>query len=155
MSGLIHCVYASKAAPDFREHDLPALLEKSRAANSRRHITGMLLHIDRSFFQVLEGDRAEVDGVYEQILADKRHSRVTRIIHEPIYERDFGDWTMGYARLDMTEVATQIGENDFFSARDCVEQMNPGRAKKLLQAFGSGRWRADQTGVHRVHSRMG
>jgi Sensors of blue-light using FAD len=154
MSSLIHTVYASKAAPGFEEHEIPALLEKSRAANARCGVTGMLLHIEGSFFQVLEGEDVIVAELFESIGRDPRHTRVTRIIHEPIVARDFTQWTMGFASLAGDELDRHLGENDFFTAATCLEQLGAGRAKKLLDAFRNGRWRAEQTGLHRVHSRV-
>jgi hypothetical protein len=59
MTQLIHCIYASSAAPSFKEYDIPALLERARMANAECDLTGMLLYIDGSFFQVLEGEAAE------------------------------------------------------------------------------------------------
>ncbi len=55
--------------------------------------------------------------MFERICRDERHTRVTRIIHEPIAERDFADWTMGYASLSVRELAERAGINDFFTAR--------------------------------------
>ena len=57
MKQLIHCIYTSLAAPNFDERAIPALLEEARDANARCGITGMLLYIAGSFFQVLEGER--------------------------------------------------------------------------------------------------
>ena len=154
MSSLIHCIYASRATPCFEEAHLPGLLDAARAANAARGISGMLLYVERNFFQVLEGEQGVVDAVFERICRDERHTRVTRIIHEPIVERDFGEWTMGYASLSVREMAEHAGVNDFFAQATCISQLGPGRAKKLLQAFARGRWRAGDTGLHRAHGRM-
>jgi len=154
MSSLIHCIYASRATARFDEAHLPELLDAARAANAARGVSGILLYVERNFFQVLEGEADVVDGVFERICRDERHTRVTRIIHEPIADRDFGDWTMGYASLTIRQLAQHAGINDFFTQATCVEQLGPGRAKKLLQAFGRGRWRAGDTGIQRVHGRM-
>ena len=91
MTQLIHCIYASTAAAIFKESDIPALLEHARTANSERALTGMLLYIEGGFFQVLEGDEADVDDVYARINRDSRHSKVTLIIREPIAARDFSE----------------------------------------------------------------
>lgn len=152
---LVRCVYASRATARFSESDLPALLAQAREANAGRDVTGMLLFIEGNFFQVLEGRSETVEALFEHICRDDRHTRVTRIIFEPIAERDFAEWTMGFARLETAEVAGLAGINDFFSAATCIDQLGPGRAKKLLQAFGKGRWRAGDTGLHRAHARMG
>jgi hypothetical protein len=47
-------------------------------------ITGMFLYSDGSFFQVLEGEAATVDALYEKLDRDKRHQQLTLIIREPI-----------------------------------------------------------------------
>jgi hypothetical protein len=155
MSSLVHCIYSSRATPGFDEACLPQLLEGARRANAARGISGMLLYVEGNFFQVLEGERAQVDPLYERIRFDRRHARVTQIIHEPIAERDFADWTMGYASLSVQEAAERAGINDFFTSATCLEQLNGGRVKKLLQAFARGRWRAGETGVFRPVSRLG
>jgi hypothetical protein len=154
MTTLVHCIYASRATPSFDAAQLPALLEAARSANAAHDISGMLLYVEGNFFQVLEGDAEQVDRVFERICRDERHTRVTRIIHEPIADRDFADWTMGFASLSIAECAGYAGVNDFFTASTCVEQLGPGRAKKLLQAFARGRWRAGDTGVQRAIVRM-
>jgi hypothetical protein len=154
MKGLIHCIYASRATAQFSVQDLPELLRAARAANAARDVTGMLLYIDGNFFQVLEGEQTVVDALFEHLSHDPRHTRVTRIIHEPIFERDFGNWTMGYAQLEVRELAQELGSNDFFSAASCLDELGPGRARKLLQSFRDGRWRAGDTGVFRAGSRV-
>jgi len=147
---LIHCIYASTAAAIFKESDIPALLDHARAANTERDLTGMLLYIDGGFFQVLEGDDAVVDEVYGRIERDPRHTKITLIIREPIAARDFGEWTMGFRTVDPREAGKLIGENDFFKSASCVTQLDSGRAKKLLAAFRTGRWRHQRTGTHRA-----
>jgi hypothetical protein len=155
MGKTIHCIYSSKATAQFEERELPQLLQVSRANNAAVGVTGMLLYIERNFFQVLEGDEAAVDAIFSRLSGDPRHGRVTRIIREPIFERDFPEWTMGYAMLGLAEVKQHVGENDFFTSATCLEELSAGRARKLLSAFRNGRWRADSTGMHRAHSRVG
>lgn len=154
MGQLIHCIYASKAAPSFEEHAIPELLEVARRNNAARGITGMLLYVERNFFQVLEGDESTVGEVFERIRSDNRHGRVTQIIREPVFERAFSEWTMGFANVDRAQIRSHIGENDFFATATCLEQLNPGRARKLLAAFRLGRWRAEETGMHPARSRL-
>jgi hypothetical protein len=152
---LIQCIYASRASATLGEAEIHALLERSRRNNVTQGITGMLLFIEGSFFQVLEGDSATVDRAYEAIARDPRHDRVTQIIREPIAQRSFGEWSMGFAALGRADAQRLVGENDFFGSAVCLEQINPGRAKKLLIAFRAGRWRTDHTGQHPAHARVG
>jgi hypothetical protein len=150
MISLAHIIYCSAARADFEEAQIPSILELARSNNSVRNVTGMLLYIQRGFFQVLEGESATIDAVYKKIELDPRHYRVTRIIAEPILQRSFGEWTMGFSTLGTSQAGQLLGENDFFASASCLDDMNEGRAKKLLSAFQDGRWHADATGTHRA-----
>lgn len=151
---LIHCIYASRAAGNLDEAGIQAILQRSRLNNLARDITGMLLFIEGSFFQVLEGDAARVDETYAAIARDARHDRVTQIIRESIARRSFGDWSMGFEMVAREDAQRLTGENDFFRGADCLEKVTAGRARKLLGAFAAGRWRTDHTGAHRKHARV-
>jgi hypothetical protein len=153
MTPLAHIIYCSAASPGFDEADIASLLEHSRANNGARGITGMLLYVQRSFFQVLEGEPAVIDAAYEKIKLDPRHYRITRIIAEPIVRRSFGEWTMGFQTLAAAQAGRLLGENDFFASAACLADMDEGRAKKLLSAFQQGRWHSDATGLHRASVR--
>jgi hypothetical protein len=148
MSTLCHCIYASEATAEFQERQIPSLLEKIRAANSSRGITGMLLYVEGSFFQVLEGHSRLVDDVFAAIKRDPRHARITMIIREPIVERRFGEWTMGFSTLALADVGKILEKNDYFASSSCIAELTSGRAKKLLAAFHDGRWRTGLMGAH-------
>ena len=141
---LVHCAYCSGTSKArLGNKGLETLLEECRQKNAKNDITGMLLYQDRSFFQVVEGDRAVVEALLEKIAADTRHERVTRIILEPIAERSFGEWTMGYPNVSWIEMAEIPGLNDFFiGGRKSFQHLGEGRAKTLLSAFKTGKWRA-------------
>jgi hypothetical protein len=149
MTSLAHIIYCSAASADFDEACIASILEQARVSNGARGITGMLLYVQRCFFQVLEGDPAAINAVYDSIQLDTRHHRITRIIAEPIVQRSFGEWTMGFSTLAAAQAGSLLGENDFFASAACVAQMNEGRAKKLLSAFQHGRWHSEATGAHR------
>ena len=150
---LIHVVYASSATPGFREQQIPDLLNEARSSNEERGITGMLLYIGGSFFQLLEGEDAVVDALYDKIRRDKRHMRVTQILREPILERDFTGWTMGYSTVTPMEAGKLLGENDFFNEASCVTRLDSGRAKTLLVALGKRRWQLERSGMFRALGR--
>jgi len=146
MASLIHLIYASAAAGAPTETELTELLRMARLNNGRVGLTGMLLYTEGSFFQVLEGEAAAVDAVFATIGADARHTRIVTIIRERIPTRSFGQWSMGYVTATPQEIAAATGLNDFFAQGCCVDQLDAGRAKKLLSAFRGGRWRARSDG---------
>jgi hypothetical protein len=118
------------------------LLETARRVNAALDISGILLYEDKSFFQVLEGPPKAVKALYEKIGRDKRHYNVIKIIEEPIGTRSFSEWTMGYAGVTRKELQDIEGLNDFFSTQRCYIDLDQNRAKTLLEAFKSGKWRA-------------
>jgi EAL domain-containing protein (putative c-di-GMP-specific phosphodiesterase class I) len=142
MAQLIQLIYCSAARHSFSSEELQQLLARARKNNAQLGLTGMLLYTDGSFFQVLEGEPATVDRMFEKISSDARHARVTVIIRETIPTRSFEEWTMGYASLSPEEAGSIIGAVDFFRDGASFDQLGPGRAKKLLEAFKEGRWRA-------------
>lgn len=141
MSDLVQLIYSSVAKKRMSGEGLAELLRQARHHNMQCGITGMLLYADGSFFQVLEGEAAEIDKLFETISRDRRHEQVTLIIHEPIAKRAFGDWTMGYADITAQEADAILGTNDFFDRGESFTCLAPGRAKKLLDAFKQGSWR--------------
>ena len=138
---LIHIVYASEAAVSFEPLELKRLLDEARMRNAGAGVTGMLLHTDDSFFQVLEGAEHVVGPLFAKIGADPRHRSVVKIVEEPIAKRDFARWSMGYRGATRAELARLDGLNDFFSGRRSLLELPVGRARALLEAFRDGRWR--------------
>ena len=137
---LTHLIYTSAATREFSPSDIKTLLEITRSKNAQKSITGILLYSMGSFFQVLEGEDERLTELFAFISLDPRHSNVTKIIHEPIAQRSFSDWTMGYSEVDPTELEKIEGLNDFFGQGGSFANLNSGRAKKLLTAFAQGRW---------------
>jgi EAL domain-containing protein (putative c-di-GMP-specific phosphodiesterase class I) len=145
MSDLIHLIYNSAAVRPFTEAELAALLDKARNKNAASNVTGMLLHVEGTFFQVLEGAPADIDALAATIAADPRHARMTTIIREPIARRSFSEWTMGFSQMSRSDALSVEGLNDFFQTGQVLDAVDGGRAKKLLQAFKQGRWRVRLT----------
>lgn len=138
---LIQCIYTSAAVRPFEPEELTALLSAARHHNEAQGLTGMLLHSEGSFFQVLEGPAEAVDALYRHIELDPRHVLMTKLIRESIKERSFEDWTMGYSQASRQDVASIVGLNDFLRVSHTRPDEHVGRARKLLAAFRDGRWR--------------
>lgn len=133
--------YASAACAPFAGQALGDLLLGARSKNARLGLTGMLLYHQDSFFQVLEGPPAAVASLYEHICGDPRHTKITKLIQEPIEQRSFAEWTMGLGQPDRDELGAIPGLNDFFRQGSCLWELEPGRARTLLNAFRDGKWR--------------
>lgn len=96
---LMQLVYVSFATHKFSEAELEQLLDSIRVNNQRLGVTGMLLYRNGDFIQVLEGAETTITQLYQTILDDPRHSGMFELLSQPITEREFGDWSMGFKRI--------------------------------------------------------
>jgi hypothetical protein len=72
------------------------ILDKSRVNNQRDEITGALLFNSGCFAQVLEGPLDTIEAAFERIQQDERHGDVSLLALDPIPQRSFPNWAMGF-----------------------------------------------------------
>ena len=148
MEDLIHVIYVSSAAPDISEHDALKFLNEARKANRTNDVSGMMLYIGGCFLQLLEGETTKVDIVCRKIFQDKREMRM--ILREPIAEREFPEWTMGFEAVAPLEAARLLGEPLLFDSVSRVTRIESNSAKTLLSIIGRRRWQSDRSGMFRA-----
>jgi len=96
---LVRLLYASRSAKPIGADVIESILAQSRKHNPELGVTGILCQSGDVFMQVLEGGRAAVNQLYNQIVRDERHRDVIVLHYEEIQERRFGGWTMGQVNL--------------------------------------------------------
>jgi GTP cyclohydrolase I len=94
---LVRLLYASRSSAT--EAEFTVILRQSRKHNAELGVTGLLCHSEGVFVQVLEGGRAAVNRLYNQIVTDPRHRDVTLLAYEEIAQRRFAGWSMGQVSL--------------------------------------------------------
>jgi Sensors of blue-light using FAD len=147
MEDLIHVIYVSAASPDISEHDTVKFLNEARKANRQNDVSGLMLYMGGCFLLLLEGEAAKVDIASSAIFSDEREMRL--ILREPIAEREFPEWIMGFETVEPLEAARLLGEPLLFnSAR--IARIEPNSAKTLLSIIGRRRWQSDRSGMFRA-----
>lgn len=73
------------------------ILASSRRNNEAVGVTGALLFNASCYAQVLEGRMADIEAVFERIQRDPRHDNVVVLSLDPVGERGFSAWSMGFA----------------------------------------------------------
>ncbi|MEL0152414.1 MAG: BLUF domain-containing protein [Halieaceae bacterium] len=138
-SALFHLGYVSTETGDIGTQGMIELMTEARRLNTQRNITGLLLHREKSFYQVLEGTEAEVRRTFASIEKDERHTAVDVLFDGEIEEREFADWQMGFLNLDGVELETLLGYSDFLSREDNAKDFleNLSRGKRLALMFRS------------------
>ena len=105
---LVRLLYASQSAESSPEGLIEAILQQARRNNPELGITGVLCHSGDIFLQALEGGRDSVNALYNRIVCDRRHRRVTLLVYEEIPERRFAAWTMGLVNLSKVNSSTLL-----------------------------------------------
>ena len=136
---LFHLGYVSTETGDMCTQGMIELMTEARRINTERDITGLLLHREKSFYQVLEGTEGEVRRTFASIEKDERHTAVDVLFDGEIEEREFADWRMGALNLDGIELETLQGYSDFLSREDNAKDFleNLSRGKRLALMFRS------------------
>jgi hypothetical protein len=134
---MIRLIYVSSATEPLGEQALVELLDQSRKRNRSLNVTGMLLYADGNFIQVLEGETVDVYAIYESILNDSRNHGNIAIEKEPIEQRDFPDWSMGFEHITEERKASIEGYTEFLQREMQPDEFacNPTEIVELLYQF--------------------
>lgn len=134
---LVSVVYVSSATVAFGTEDLAHLLQYSRERNAREDISGMLLYRAGNFIQAVEGAEPAIDALLDRIGRDRRHGGLITVLRQPIAERRFADWSMGFSDLSDTAVAQMPGFNDYLRRMDSgpIGAADANLALRLLERF--------------------
>ncbi len=137
MNELIHIVYISFAEKHFTPQDLKALLGDIRPKNAERGITGLLLFQNGAFIQVIEGPSQAIHSLFEVIQKDRRHSRIVKLVEEPIEKRGFPDWSMGFRDISARKTSRLKGFTDLLdhpNPDQKLREITP-QVRYLLKSF--------------------
>jgi len=129
-------VYVSQSRSSWNEAELDRLLTRARIRNGARGITGMLLYVEGSFVQSLEGPAAVVAALIDRIRADKRHWHVRCLVDRIVATRDFPDWSLGFRHCRRGELAA-IGPTGLANDDEIARALGgcDGAAIELLRGF--------------------
>jgi hypothetical protein len=94
-----------------------------------------------------------VDAVSGTIFRDKPRLQLTQIAREPIAEREFSEWTMGFATVDPLEAGRLLGDEGLFRSAASLTRLDPQGAKTLLTIFGRRRYQSDRSGLYKAITR--
>lgn len=133
--GLSLIAYISSATDRFDEGRIPDLLARSREKNGDLDVTGLLLYERGHFLQLLEGEADTVEDLFDTIRVDPRHSGCTVLLREPIPERRFPDWSMGFRQRMPLPDEHDAGVSEFFRERLKNGRTSSQRVNLLLDTF--------------------
>jgi hypothetical protein len=131
---LYNLVYCSRAAAGLDQAAVDGIIAVAQRRNPLNGITGLLVFGSGIFFQWLEGPRARVTQLMNNIKNDVRHDTIVPLSEsEEVRERLFPDWAM---ELVTTDDIRAVLEDALSSAED---EKNVRALQSLLQQLeGNG-----------------
>jgi len=138
---LIQSVYTSAAIQPMPKSKLYKILVDSRVSNKVADVTGLLVYVDGTFLQVLEGEQEVVSTLLEKISKDRRHKDVKVVYKTGIERRTFNAWQMAYVSPSPKEFATWAGLRNTTTLESTLETLEsepsrfPSVLSKLLLAI--------------------
>jgi len=107
-----------------------------------------MLYTDGRFMLLLEGETNPVDLACSTIFSDEREYQM--LLREPIAEREFPEWTLGFETIDSVEAGRLLGKPLLFDSAARVTGIDAESAKTLLSIMGRRRWQSDRSGMFRA-----
>lgn len=132
--------YVSAAVQRLSQAEIDALLQQSRTRNQSLDVTGLLLYCDGSFMQYFEGPAPGVEQIWSSIRRDRRHTSVTTLFEEPITERLFQDWSMGFEATPPPSLVELMRRTDHQRTAVQPGAFSPHIVGLLLQNFRRLNW---------------
>ena len=123
--------YFSTASAGITDRDIARILRRAHVKNAQRGVTGMLLLMDTTFFQVLEGEKDVVEALLQRIEANPLHSGLIRVGSSEREERIFPDWSMGYEKIAHADVARSVSGISPFDMSELAKNKNMARLAEL------------------------
>ena len=137
MNKLFRLAYVSAASKPFSKTGLRNLHKQANERNARTGTTGLLLHKDGRFMQLLEGPTAAVKATFGRINKDPRHHGIIVLIKETGEHRHFPDWPMAFRDLDSPEERDMPGYSEFLNTPLTGKEFasRPSQCERLLLLF--------------------
>ena len=120
--------YVSAASWNLLDEQVDRIVSESRRLNALNGITGVLLYCDGNFMQYLEGEERAVLEAFARIRASESHYQVNELMNQPILEREFAGWAMGFSRPEQDEFVE-------LAAAHWRERAQTGPGSTLLRSF--------------------
>jgi len=107
---LLELIYTSLTEAKTASDNVADILASSENNNLELSITGLLLFDGERYIQILEGEKVNLESLYDVICKDSRHHSVELLHKGAITDRSFENWRMAYESIPLGLLA-DLAEN--------------------------------------------
>ena len=101
-------IYTSIASPQVDGGEIFKIISSAAQRNRERDVSGMLVLVDRRFFQAIEGPKANINALLAALQADNRHHSLRVLRRRTIVARQFGNWSMQRFKVHDIRTARKV-----------------------------------------------
>lgn len=131
---LIQLIYVSTATHELNTDELNRILDSSVQHNEQNDVTGLLLYVEGSFMQVVEGPEKSIDELIGRLEHDSRHHSILVLSRSEVFTREFASWSMGFKSIVRADLRDHPHFVPFFSSDfNPVQLGTPGLALEIMQ----------------------
>ena len=116
-------IYTSQASEQFNKRNLLDLLHTSRGYNTIDNISGLLMHRNGYFLQIIEGEQDVIKDLFQRLNNDTRHINIKLILDRSVESRLFSNWAMACADFDEPELSMLPGLRTDLSNPEVIEEL--------------------------------
>lgn len=98
--------------------------------NKGHEVTGILLYNERSFFQLIEGEKEIIQPLYDKIIKDSRHKDIIKFLEKPVSRPAFD----GYLTDFITD-SNKFDQNLLKNYLHYIEVLDPESQKSLKRVI--------------------
>ncbi|WP_159090807.1 BLUF domain-containing protein [Aquimarina aquimarini] len=124
---------ASQLSPE----EIEEVLINAKINNNKKGINGVLIYVNETFFQVIEGSQHLVETLFEKIQKDQRHFNVLKVFETKTCEKKFSRFNSNYITFNEESATVEL-----LKFLDTGKENNPdlhnvivNQAKILLKNF--------------------
>ena len=134
---IFYLIYVSRSLIPAKNlsRELDSIWRAAQPKNRKARITGLLIHHNGSFIQLLEGEERIVRSAAARIENDARHDQLRVLFESTAVERSFDDWSM--AKLDLDEELNISEEqlDDFCRVYRGISDAGPRELIEMMEVF--------------------
>lgn len=91
--------YVSSSIKDLSQTEIEVMMNDTKKQNDLNNITGIFMHSDKNFFQIIEGKNEDIEILYKKIKQDPRHFNIIKIFDNYIDNPQFSTFHKSYVTI--------------------------------------------------------
>lgn len=88
--------YVSNVSDQLTKEDIKQLMMKIKRDNNSKNIRGILIYVNKTFFQIIEGEYTQIKSLYGKIKTDGRHQHILKILEKKSTTRRYRNFNSNY-----------------------------------------------------------